>query len=210
VLGDAADMATRLQRVLPNNWFNSAAPLLNAVLLGLGSAWASIYALIGAVRSQARLVTASGNFLDLAAVDFFGGGLPRWPDESDAAYLIRIQQELLRPRGTRAALNLALTELTGLAPMIFEPALTSDTGGYSLGGVGYCVGGGYGNLELPFQAFITVFMPSGGGIPQLAGYDTGGALAYGSLPVVPQAADIFATVVAVTPIGTIAWTRIVP
>jgi hypothetical protein len=209
MIGDAADMASRLLRVLPNNWFNSTAPLLNAIMLGLGNGWAAIYTLIGVVRSQARMITASGDFLDMAAADFFGGGLPRWPDESDAAYLIRIQQELLRPRGTRAALSLALTELTGKAPVIFEPALTSDTGGYRLGGVGYCVGGGYGNLELPFQAFVTAFMPSGGGIPQLAGYDTGGVLAYGSLPVVPQAADIFTTVVAVTPIGTIAWTRIV-
>jgi hypothetical protein len=210
MIGDAADMASRLLRVLPNGWFNSAAPLLNAVLLGLGNGWAAIYALIGAVRSQARIMTASGDFLDLAAVDFFGAGLPRWPGESDAGYLIRIEREMLRPRGTRAALSLALTELTGKAPVIFEPALTSDTGGYTLGGVGYCVGGGYGNLELPFQTFVTAYMPRGGTIPQLAGYGTGGVLAYGSLPVVPQAADIFATVVAVTPIGTIAWTRIVP
>jgi hypothetical protein len=206
--GDKADMASRLWRVLPTNWFSFTSPLLNAVLLGLGTAWAAIYALIQAVRSQARIATATGPFLDLAAADFFGAGLARWPNEGDNAYLVRIQQEMLRPRGTRAALALALTELTGVAPLIFEPALTTDTGGYAIGGVGYGAGGGYGNLSLPYQCFVTVFMPAGGTIPALAGYGTGGYLAYGSAPVVPAAADIFTALVATTPIGTIAWTRI--
>jgi hypothetical protein len=134
--------------------------------------------------------------------------LQRWPNEADAAYLTRIQQEMLRPRGTRAAVILALSELTGRVPSIFEPALTSDTGGYTLGGVGYGAAGGYGSLMLPFQAFITAFRPVGCGIAQIAGYDTGGYLAYGNLPALQIDSQIFATVEATTPIGTITWTRI--
>jgi hypothetical protein len=208
MIGDTNDMISRLWRVLPNRWFNQAAPLLSGVLTGLGTGWAAIYTLITVVLAQARIASSTGAFLDSAAFDFFGDTLPRWPDETDAAYLIRIEQEMLRPRGTRAAVILALTELTGTAPIVFEPALTSDTGGYTLGGVGYGVAGGYGNLMLPYQAFVTATRPVGGGIAQLAGYGTGGYLAYGNLPAVQMDAQIYATVAATTPIGTVAWTRI--
>jgi hypothetical protein len=208
MLGDADDMASRLWRVLPNNWFNQTSPLLNGVLTGLGTGWAAVYALISAVRGVARIATSTGAFLDSAAYDFFGTALLRWPNETDAAYLTRVQQEMLRPRGTRAAVVLALSELTGKMPIIFEPALTSDTGGYTLGGVGYGAAGGYGSLMLPFQAFITAFRPVGCGIAQIAGYDTGGYLAYGNLPALQIDSQIFATVEATTPIGTVAWTRI--
>jgi hypothetical protein len=218
--GDVADFVRRMLQVLPVRWFADAPPIASAVLAGFGSAWAFIYGLIGTVRLMARIATATGPFLDLISIDFFAAGLPRRSGETDAAFLLRIQQEMLRPRATRAALHTALTELTGQAPVIFEPVRPADTGGYTVGGVGYATptsgsvvggGGGWGNLQLRHQSFITVLRPLGEGIAYLAGYGTAGALAYGDLSMVATPvtdAQIFAQVTAVVPAGHLAWVRL--
>ena len=218
MLGDAADFVRRMLVVLPKRWFSdpavpAAAPtLLQALLSGLGTAWATIFTLVTEVQLLARLATVYGPFLDMASLDFFGGGLPRRPQEDDAGFRLRIRQELLRPRATRAALVLALTELTGQAPTIFEPVRPADTGGYTVGGVGYDVAGGWGNLSLRHSSFVIARLPLGAGIAYFAGYGTGGYLYYGDLsmvetPVTP--ADIYAEVVAVIPAGHTAWVRII-
>jgi hypothetical protein len=147
----------------------------------------------------------------MISVDFFGNSLLRLPLEQDSAFEIRIKNDLLRPRATRSAVSIALQQFTGRAPLIFEPALTSDTGGYTLGGLGYGVAGGWGNLSLPFQAFITAFRPQGSGIAQLAGYGTGGIPAYGNPDMEPTPipdASIFAAIPPLLPAATIAWVRI--
>jgi len=211
MIGDSADMGARIRAILPAAWFGDDAPVLNALLQGIGSCWSCIYGLIQFVITQARISTAQGEFLDLIGVDFFGGRLPRLGLEQDSLYLIRIKNELLRPRATRSSLVLALTQLTGRAPVIFEPSLASDTGGYCVGGVGYAVAGGWGNLELPFQAFVTAYRPSATGIALLAGYGSGGVPVYGSLSMEPTQildANIYAEIAAVLPAATIAWTRI--
>ncbi len=211
MLGDVEDFVSRARRVLPTRWFGDVAPLGDAVLSGFGVAWAAIYALIEAVRAQARLLTASGIFVDMISTDFFGGGLPRRSGESDAGFVQRIGFELLRPRGTRQALTAALAQLTGTPAQVFEPARPMDTGGYNTGGVGYDVAGGYGNLAMPYQVFVTVTRPHGAGIAALAGYDTGGVPAYGSLAMVQSAvsdADIYASTAAVLPAGYSAWVQI--
>ncbi len=209
--GDAADFVSRLWRVLPQRWFGDTAPLTEAVLYGFGVAWSGIYGLIGVVRAQARLLTASGGFVDSFAQDFFGLAMLRRNAESDAGYIQRIGFELLRRRGTRAAMVSALAELTGQNPVVFEPARPMDTGGYAAGGVGYGVAGGYGNLQLAYQSFLKVRRPHGAGIAQLAGYDTGGALAYGSLAMVQTPvsdADIYASAAAILPVGSTVWVQI--
>ncbi len=213
MMGDADDMAGRLRAILPNGWFGEAAatPVLGALLLSLGTAFSSFWALLQSVVQQVRIGTAAGRFLDLISVDFFGSNLVRLLDEQDASFRVRIQDELLRPRGTREAVSLAMQQLTGKSPVIFEPARTSDTGGYSIGGVGYGESGGWGNLELPFQFFMTIFRPSGGGIAELAGYGTGGVPVYGSLSMeaasLPDSA-IIASVPPLLPAATIAWMRL--
>jgi hypothetical protein len=211
MIGDPPDMAARMQAVLPARWFGDAAPLLRAVLAGLGTCWSIMYGLLQTVRAQARIATASGGFLDMISADFFGTALPRRNAEADTLFRVRIDQELLRPRATRAALALALTELTGNPPVIFEPARTSDTGGYSLGGVGYGVAGGWGSLQLPYQVFVTAFRPAGGGIALLAGYGTGGIAGYGDLSMVTTVvsdADIQQAVTQILPAASIAWMNI--
>ena len=172
---------------------------------------AGVYTLIQAVIQQSRLVTATGSFIDAFAADFFGASFLRWGSEADFGYRQRVMGELLRPRGTRAAITAALIQLTGRVPQIFEPALTTDTGGYSIGGVGYGMAGGWGNLNLPYQFFLTVFRPSGGAIALFAGYGTGGFPVYGNLNMegsTPDDGAIFASVPPLLPVATTAWCRI--
>ena len=209
--GDVADFVARMHRVLPARWFGDTTPVADALLSGFGVAWSAIYGLIETVRLQTRLLTASGVFVDMFSADYFGGLLTRRAGESDGAFVVRIGYELLRPRGTRQSLILALTELTGQPVAVFEPARPADTGGYNLGGVGYGAGGGWGNLGLAYQSFVIVQRPHGAGIAQLAGYGTGGARAYGSLSEVATAVtdgDIYAAAAAILPAGSIAWVQI--
>jgi len=203
--------------VLPAGWFsdpavaNQPATLLQATLSGLGTAWAGIFTLITTVRSMARIATLSGPFLDLASVDFFGNALPRRPGESDIQFRVRVQQALLRPRGTRAALTLALAQLTGRTPVIFEPGRPADTGGYSCIGLWYGIAGGWGNLMLNHTSFVTAFRPAGEGIAEFAGYGTGGYSYYGDLSMVATPvtdSDIYAVASSVLPAGHTAWMRI--
>ena len=215
MLGDSADFVWRMLCVLPRGWFAEPAPpttsFVQTLLSMFGYAWSQIFALVTQVQLLARLATVSGSFLDLAAVDFFGASLPRRPGESDSAFRVRFAQNLLRPRATRAALSLALTELTGQAPVIFESVRPADTGGYSVGGVGYGVAGGWGNLGLRHNSFVTVQRPPGAGIPLFAGYGTGGILFYGDLSMVTTPVtdeDIYATIIGLLPVGQTAWVRI--
>ena len=176
-IGDQNDIAGRIRSALPARWFPltapgsaSATPVLDGVLAGLGWVWAWLYSMITYANLQTRLATSTDVWLDLLALDFFGLRVQRLSPESDTQFRTRIKAEILRPRATRAAVAQALTDLTGRAPVIFEPARPADTGGYTIGGVGYGVGGGYGDLHLPFQAFITAYRPHGGGVANVAGY----------------------------------------
>jgi hypothetical protein len=217
MVGDVPDFVRRMLAVLPNGWFGGPATppqqptYLQALLAGFGTAWSAIYALITDLKLLARLATVYGPFLDMASVDFFGPSLPRRPQETDTEFRVRLQQALLRQRGTRSALVIALEELTGNTPSIFEPARPDDTGGYASGGVGYSAAGGWGNLDLPYQSFVMVERPSAGGIANFAGYGTGGYSYYGNLDMITipvTDSDIFATVSAILPAGYIAWTSI--
>jgi hypothetical protein len=211
MIGDAGDMARRLLAMLPAGWFGDTAPVLASLLQGLGTSFAGFWTLLQSVTAQSRIRTATGTFLDLISADFFGAGLVRFADEQDDAFRARIMDGLLRPRATRAALTLALQELTGRPPVIFEPGRTSDTGGYTIGGVGYGAGGGWGCLGLPYQVFVTAFRPSGGGIAEFAGYGTGGVPVYGSLTMEndPVSDAVIQTAIpGLLPAATTAWMRI--
>jgi len=212
--GDVDDMTGRLQAVLPARWFGGTTPVLNALLTGLAAAWSGLYGLLQSVAAQARIATAFGIFLDMASLDYFGGALPRAAGESDAAFSLRIRANLLAPRATRAALVVALTNLTGRAPVIFEPLNASDTGGYNAGTLGYGVAGGYGCASLPFQFFVTGYRPNATPISNASGYGVGpggydaAPMFYGTLENLPAAvtdSDIYAAAAAVLPTASTAW-----
>ncbi|MCX7383184.1 MAG: hypothetical protein NT133_17635 [Alphaproteobacteria bacterium] len=174
MVGDQTDMVARLKAALPARWFADATPVLDGVLAGIASVWATHYAQLRAVIAQSRIATASGAFLDMIAGDFFGRRLGRRLTEADGAYRTRIQREMLRERATRAAMTAALSDLTGRAPDIFEPARPADTGAWN-GRLGYGAAGRWGSLMLPRQVFITAYRPHGTGIAILSGWGASAA-----------------------------------
>jgi hypothetical protein len=220
--GNQQDILFRLKQVLPLRWFPDETPVLDTLLNGIAWAWAWVYELLLYVRSQARISTAEGTWLDLIAIDYFGLRIGRRVGENDETYRRRIRWELIRERGTRRALILSLVDQTGRSPIVFEPANTSDTGGYgsisgTAGGIGYGVAGGWGSLSLPFQFFVTAYRPTGIGIGTVSGWGCDGAgygqgsLEYASLAMMQGQvtdADICTAITDVLPAGVIAWTRI--
>jgi hypothetical protein len=222
MVGDQQDMVSRLKAVLPLRWFPDTTPVLDCLLNGLGSAWASFYNLIQYARAQARISTAQDIWLDFAAQDYFGTRVSRQVGESDDRFRSEILRDLIRDRGTRASVLQTLSDLTGRSPAIFEPRNPYDTGGYGTpagagGGVAYGGAGGWGNLNLPFQFFVTAYRPVGGGIALVAGWNAGrggygtGMTEYADLSMIQghvTDADINAAIADVLPVAVIGWTRI--
>ena len=214
--GTTPDMVARLKATLPSNWFPDNTPVLDGLLNGLGQLWNHLYDQLQYVRRQTRVATATGGFLDAISSDFLGGTLPRRLAEPDATFSRRIRQELVRERNTRSAINSVLYDLTGRAPVIFEPARPADTGAYGLVS-GYGSAGAWGSLSLPYQCFVTAFRAQSSGIPMVAGYGVGGGgygggmVEYGSLAMIQGQitdTDINAAIARVMPCSAIAWTRI--
>jgi hypothetical protein len=222
MIGDQQDMLARLRAALPARWFPDSAPVLDGLLGGLASGWSWAYQLLQYVKTQARIATATDVWLDIIANDFFGDRLARRAGQGDAAFRNRIQRELFRERGTRGAIVAVLQDLTGRGPFVFEPARSTDTGGYTSmsgggGGLGYGSAGGWGSVALPFQCFITAYRPVGSGIATVSGWGGPcggygqGTIEYASLEMVQGQVtddDIYAAVADVLPVAAIGWTRI--
>jgi len=219
--GDQNDIQSRLQQLLPIGWFDDGlVPVRDAVLAGAANALAFAYSLLAYVRLQTRISTATDAFLDMISGDFLGDGLPRKANQTDSSYRARIIAAIFRERGTRKAIIAVLTQLTGRAPVVFEPQRPMDTGAYGIA-YGYGSAGGYGTLLLPFQAFVTAFRPSGGGVASVAPYgvpggSTGGGYGVGSHEYAALAdvqgqvtdADIYNAIESVRPAGYTIWARI--
>lgn len=215
--GDVNDVATRIKALLPP-WFGDDDPVLDSLIAGFATALAFVYSLVAYAALQTRLATMTDGWLDLFAADFFGSTTKRAPNQSDGSFRTTIAANLFRERATRPGMVRALTDLTGQAPTIFEPRRPLDTGTYGGSYGGYGVAGGYGSLLLPYQAFITVKRPLASGIANVAGYGISTAgygqasqAEYASLSMIETPvtdADIYATIDAVKPVGTIMWTRI--
>jgi hypothetical protein len=217
--GDQADFFSRIKARMPSGWFGTDSPILDALLGGIASAFVAVYAAYQYLLAQTRLQTSTDGWLDIAAADYFGpNGLRRLPNETDANYRTRIKINIVRERGTRAAITKILTDLTGRAPTIVEPTRPQDTGAYRSGGIGYGVAGAYGSLLLNYQAFVTAYRPAGSGLPYLQGYGTspGGyatpsRAAYaniGDMTTGVTDAAIYAAIASVLPAATIAWVAI--
>ncbi len=216
-IGSSADIINRLKAVLPSKWFGDQTPVLDALLTGIAASWVGLYALLQTVRAQARIGTASGIWLDIAAGDYLGPRLPRRTGETDSSYRLRIQTNLTAPRATRLAVGEMLSGLTGRSAAIFEPLNPADTGGYGSVGLGYNLVGGYGCRTIPYQFFITAYRPNAAPTPNQSGYNAGpggyntAPLSYGGFGEFPDTltdADILADIAAALPTGAIAWTRI--
>lgn len=223
--GDRADVRARLRTLLPP-WFPDVAPVLDGLLAGPAEALAWVHDLVVYAQLQTRIRTATDRWLDLIAADFFGPRIRRRQGQGDASFRARILVELFRERATRAGIAKVVRDLTGRAPIIFEPARPADTGAYGPGPggdgigrrLGYGVAGAYGSLLLRDQSFVTAFRPTTSGIPFVAGYGipVGGygapsQISYASLDMIEGAitdADIYAAIDSAAAAGTIVWTRI--
>ncbi len=233
--GDPADMASRMAGVLPARWFPSLdeAPVLNGVLTGIGQAWSFAYALLTYARTQARLSTATGSFLDMISTDFNGATLTRNTGETDNGFRTRIAATLAREKATRTAVTEAVTSLTGGSVTVFEPMRPADTGGYGSAAAPSCGGGGgygsmsfrYGSLAAPYEIFVDATRPSGDAVslavmgyasagsvgagPAIGGYGAG-AVEYAASSVLDDVVTditIEAAIVAVLPVSCTAWVR---
>ena len=223
--GDQQDVLQRLQAALPSRWFNGSSVVVTAVLAAFATALAWLYSLYEYVRLQTRITTATGAWLDIAAADFFGTGLPRLANEFDDQYRARIRSALFVEHGTRNAIYYTLLRLTGRAPVIFEPARPADTGAYGGAGVGamglaYGMAGGYGSLLMPYQALVQAYLPATAGIPLVAGYgvptgayNTASRAEYAELANAQENVAleaIYAAVDTVRPIGATVWVATSP
>jgi hypothetical protein len=223
MIGDQADITRRIKAVLPTGWFADTSPVLDSILSGVSQVWVWIYDWIAYAKSQTRVETASGLWLDLITLDYFGPGLPRRSGETDNHFRHRIKSNLLRERVTRSAIITVLTELTGRPPKIFEPAHCLDTGGYGVspitrGGLAYSAAGGWGSLALPFQCFIIAYRPVTAGIATVSGWGCplggygAGAIEYADLSLMEGRladSEIYTAISSTLPIGVIGWTKII-
>lgn len=216
MVGDLPDMVRRLKSALPARWFPDYSPNLDALLGGFASVWALLYSMLSYAKRQQRLATAESIFLDVAAYDFLGGRVQRSLGQSDDKFRQIVLLEILRPRGTRSALDQALFDLTGNHPKIIELKRPADLGGYGIA-TGYGVAGAYGSMNLPFQFLVTAYRKHSGGIAQIAGYSSayggygGGYSAYANADQIVgdvSDVDIERVVNSTIPVGTVAWMRI--
>ena len=85
-------------------------------------------------------------------------------------------------------------------------------------GAAYGLVGGWGNLDLPLQVFVTATRPAMPGLGMLAGYGTSsgaygeGTIGYVDLSLIPghvSDADIQATLCSLLPINAVAWLRLI-
>ena len=213
--GDQGNMLARIKALVPP-WFANSTPLLDAVITAFASAWAFVYGFIAYAKTQTRILTASGIWLDAVAQDFFGTALLRGTNQPDTGLRARILINLFRERATRRGLVSVLTQLTGNVPTVLEPTSPADTGVYGGPGLAYGGVGSYGSMSIPFQAFVIAYRPFGVGIPGVPGYSTpnwgyglGGE--YASIADISGSAtdaDIYAAIESVRPAATIIWTRI--
>lgn len=178
MIGDASEIAARLRRYLPRRWFGrqgDPTPVLDALLGGLGAAFAQLWALIAFAKLQARLATATGGWLDLAAVDFFGpDAFPRFAAEREEDYRVRLRQEVLRRRVTRQAIVDVVDDITGAPPLkVYEGFDAPTCGGWGAArSMGWGVAGLWGST-VPGEVIITVAEPQGYGIPNVPGWGSG-------------------------------------
>lgn len=222
-IGDSANILARLKSLLPARWFSDEAPVFNQIGGGLADGLAACHDLIGYAAAQTRIGTAAGFWLDLIAFDFFGLRFRRRSSQTDDSFRAAISKEIFRVRATRPGMAQAMFDLTGVQPMIFEPANPRDTGAYGMPTMGYSVGGRYGSIALVNQVYMDVCRPLGQGIPLIGGYGSS-AMGYanGFTPYEGRGEytgpdqvdgpvtdlDIYRTVEAVRPVGVTVWTRL--
>lgn len=169
--GDSANIQGRLLRYLPSSWFGQSgeSPAVAAGMAGVVAVLVNIFSLITFTRLQARIATSTGGWLDFSAYSFLGNELPRFHLEADDGYRPRIRKEIFRDRNTRPAGIEILTELTGVAPFVFEGWYAPVNGGRGSGRLAYSRACRWGSTNSPAQVIFHVPQPQNYGIPNRGG-----------------------------------------
>ena len=208
----------RLKQLIPPSWFGDDETILDAYLCGMAWCFDHINALYDYLGLQTRIKTATDAWLDLLAFDFLGGGFIRRTGQDDTSFRRKLLVNIFRERATRKGMIAVLTELTGKVPTIFEAQYSGDVGAYNINAA-YGITR-YGSSSMPYQCFIDVKRDPTTTLPSYAGYGNTGmaysvtassinAYASASLAASSQIDDdIYATIEATKPAGTICWTRI--
>ena len=185
-LPESEDIANRLVRLLPPRWWSTPAPIRDAIIGGVSDILAWAQSLFVYAKFQMRLATATDFWVDIFSYDYLGLTAVRRTNESDDPYRLRVKKELIRERVTRHGMYQALLDLTGMPPVIREPWLGADSGGWDVSWWGWDIGNGSappasltGNQvgwgdSFTAQAFVTVQRTGlGVGIANSGGWDTG-------------------------------------
>jgi hypothetical protein len=210
-LGDQDDSFARLKALLPR-WFGDQTPVLDALLRGLAHLVSVGYDLIRYAKQQTRIKTATADWLDLMAQDFFGEALRRQVGQTDTAYRQRLIANLFRERATRAGLVKLVTELTGRAPTVFEPHRLADSAAYGYSHYGQAR---YGARGYPFQAWVSVWRAHDARLPPKAGFYEHSQyeqVSYASRQQLQGAlsdAELLLAIHRVKPIGTVIWVKLI-
>lgn len=210
MIGDFNYFFNRIYGRLPTGWFPddpTQAPVISSIVAMIAYSASYIFARISYAENQARISTASGLFLDVIANEMLGPyNFPRRSNETDGNYRTRILTEILRTRGTRAAMVSALHDLTGYNPSIFQPVKDAQGWDNDFFDSPTML---YGSYDQPYTAYIDVKLPPGTGITFDKSFDTGfwddGLLAYGDnsqLQSVVGEQEVFNTIAATAPAGT--------
>jgi len=218
MIGDKLDTFKRLKTLIPFSWFGDNSTNIDSLLQGAATAASWTYELLTYAKLQTRLKTATDYWLDLIGFDFFGASFLRRTGQGDESFRAKILANLFRERATRNGMIAVLTELTGKVPVIFEPVRSGDVGAYNVSAA-YGITR-YGSSSIPYQCFIDVSrdpettLSSYGGYgstPMAYGVTASSLNAYASGGLAQSLlidADIYATIEATKPAGTICWTRI--
>lgn len=211
--GDQADFFQRLRGLLPASWFPDDSPVVDAVLQAPAWALSSNYAQIQYAGLQERIERATDGWLDVVSNDYFHGALPRRANETDASFRARIQANLFIQGPTRGDMAQVMRLLIGADATFIEPSNATDCGGLDLQG-GWDQAGRWGD-PLPYQGFMILPRPRGGGVPNIGGWDQS-ALGYDQQgewtdPSMSNAAvsdaAVYAAIEASRALGTTLWVR---
>lgn len=170
-IGDAANVLRRLNNNLAP-FFGSNDPNIQAILQIYVTVGVFCYSQIEYVRQQTRIQTATGENLDLISQDYFGDEFPRRKSQTDTAYRKMLLALLLLERPTRKGLIEAITILTGIPPVPYEPWYVADCLAYDVPLWGYDVNGRYGDPDLIYTGLFDIYVPSGTLLAGWGGYDT--------------------------------------
>jgi hypothetical protein len=215
-IGDNADMAARIRRLLPP-WFGESNPLVDALVAAAAVVLAFAYSLFAYAKAQTRIRTASGIWLDIVAQDFFGTRIVRAAGQNDDSFRSIILANLLRPQATRQAISDVIEALTGFAPRSSSRSAqwTAAPMASAMAAMGAL---GPMDRSLPAQAFLVADRPRQPGIATVAGYGAssagygvGSQAEYASLDMLGARVtdgQIYDAIAQSKAVGVTIWTRI--